>query len=62
MAIPLDLLKARLDFGPETKVNVAMILNSPDQKFLSAADLGNGGPDFHQPQLFPVAAFAPIPK
>lgn len=62
MAIPLDLLKARLNFGSETKVNIAMILNSPDQKFLSAADLGKGEPDFHQPQAFSAVSFAPIPK
>lgn len=62
MAIPLDLLKARLNFGEESKANVAMILNSPAQKFLSAADLGMGGPDFHRPQMFSQVNFAPIPK
>ena len=62
MAIPLDLLRARLNFGPETRLNVTMILESPEQKFVSATDLGAGEPDFHQPQRFPVVAFAPIPK
>ena len=47
MAIPLSLLKARLDFGPATRMNVAMILESPEQKFISATDLGGGEPDFH---------------
>jgi len=61
MAIPLDLLRARLDFGPATRVNVTMILGSPAQRFLSAADLGPGEPDFHRPQRFPQASFAPVP-
>lgn len=60
LVIPLDLLKARLNFGPTTRSNVTMILNSPDQKFLSAADLGNGEPDFHQPNQFPQVIFAPL--
>jgi hypothetical protein len=58
MAIPLDLLKARLDFGPKSRANVTMILGSPEQKFLSAADLGDGVPDFHLPQKFPEVVFA----
>ncbi len=62
MAIPLDLLQARLDFGPHTRLNVTMILNSPAQRFLSAADLGNGELDFHQPHRFTQASFAPIPS
>ncbi|MEO8616962.1 MAG: hypothetical protein ABI600_17615 [Luteolibacter sp.] len=62
MAIPLDLLKARLGFGAETKMNVTMILDSPSQKFLSASNLGDGEPDFHQPHAFSTIRFAPIPK
>ena len=58
MAIPLHLLKARLDFGPRTRLNVTMILESPTQRFLSAADLGSGKPDFHQPACFSQASFA----
>jgi len=61
MAIPLDLLRARLDFGPQTRVNVAFVVDSPDQKFVSAADLGAGDPDFHRPGNFPQATFAPLP-
>jgi hypothetical protein len=61
MAIPLDLLRARLDFGSNTQINIAMILETPAQKFISAADLGNGEPDFHQPQRFPKINFMPIP-
>lgn len=62
MAIPLDLLRARIDFSPQTRLNVAMILNSPAQRFLSAANLGNGELDFHQPHRFTLASFAPIPS
>ena len=62
MAIPLDLLRARLDFGPETRMNVTMILESPEQKFVSACDLGGGEPDFHQPQRFSKVNFLPIPE
>ncbi|MES2657108.1 MAG: hypothetical protein V4689_00750 [Verrucomicrobiota bacterium] len=60
MAIPLHLLRARLDFGPQTRLNVTMILGSPSQKFLSAADLGKGEPDFHQPDRFTQAAFTAL--
>lgn len=57
MAIPLDLLRARLDFGPETLGNVTMILNSPEQKFLSATKLPGEEPDFHQPSAFKKVQF-----
>lgn len=60
MAIPLDLLQARLDFGSETKMNVTMILGSPNQQFVSAANLGDGPPDFHQPAKFPKVSFSPL--
>jgi hypothetical protein len=62
MAIPLDLLKARLNFGEKSEINVAMILNSPAQRFISATNLGPGEPDFHQPRKFSRVSFAPIPK
>ncbi len=61
IAIPLDLLRARLDFGPETRLNVTMILESPEQRFVSATDLGGGEPDFHQPERFSKVQFAPLP-
>ena len=61
MAIPLDLLRARLNFGIDTRVNVAMILESPDQKFISANALEAGEPNFHQPQQFSKIQFAPLP-
>jgi hypothetical protein len=62
MALPLDLLQARLDFGTQTRANVAFILGSPQQSFLSAADLGGKTPDFHQPAKFQPLVFAGIPQ
>lgn len=60
MAIPLNLLRARIGFGQETKANVTFILESPEQRFITAADLGGGDPDFHLPDRFPEVKFAPI--
>jgi hypothetical protein len=60
MCIPLDLLKARLDFGTGTKANVTMILESPQQRFVSAVNLGGGDPDFHQPGKFSRIVFTPL--
>ncbi len=61
MAVPLDLLEARLDFGAETTANVTFILETPAQRFLSAANLGDGGPDFHRPGSFAKVAMVPLP-
>lgn len=61
MAIPLDLLEARLDFGPRICMNVTMILESPHQKFLSAIPLGGTEPDFHQPGQFSKIDLVPLP-
>ena len=52
MAIPLDLLESRIDFGARTRGNVTMVVGSPAQMLLSAADLGQGEPDFHRPGRF----------
>ncbi len=60
MAIPLDLLRARLDFGAATRANVAMILGSPTPQFVSAGVLPGSEPDFHQPQHFAELVFAPL--
>lgn len=60
MAIPLDLLRARLDFGPRSRINVAMILGSPAQRFVTATALGGDAPDFHQPQRFAEVVFVPL--
>jgi hypothetical protein len=61
MAVPRDLLEARLDFGPRTCMNVAMILESPEQRFLSAVPLAGAVPDFHQPGRFSKIVFTPLP-
>lgn len=60
MAIPLDILKSRIGFGPATRANVSMILGSPQQQFLSAAPLGAGAPDFHRPAAFQPVSFRPL--
>ncbi len=60
MALPLDLLRARIDFGEKTRANVTMILESPAQRFLSAADMGPGEPDFHQPDRFTELSPTPL--
>lgn len=57
MALPLDELEKRVAFGPASTANVAFILESPRQRFLTAAELGGGEPDFHQPAAFPTLCF-----
>lgn len=61
MAIPLDLLRSRIDFGKDTAANVTFILGHPRPRYLSAADLGGGSPDFHRPDQFPGVRFTPVP-
>jgi hypothetical protein len=61
MAIPLDLLVARLNFGTLSKINVAMILNSPNHQFLSATKFTSEAPDYHRPQEFSPVSISPIP-
>jgi hypothetical protein len=58
MAIPRDLLEARLDFKEGSRMNVTYILNSPEQRFLTAVDLGPGEPDFHRPDRFTPVVFS----
>lgn len=60
MALPLDILRARLDFGENTHLNVTMVVDSPQQRFLSASDFGGGELDFHRPGKFPQARFINI--
>lgn len=50
-SIPLDVLKARFDFGPQTRMNVTFIVDSPEQKFLTATPAFEGEADFHRPEL-----------
>lgn len=61
MAIPRDLLEGRLDFGRDTRMNVTFILESPEQRFLSATDLGGGEPDFHRPDRFAKLELRDLP-
>ena len=56
-AIPLKHLRSQLNFGDASQMNVTFIVNSPDQKFATAADLGKGEPDFHQPDKFKKVNF-----
>jgi len=61
IALPLDVLCARIDFGPATRGNVTFILESPEQRFFSMNDLGGGEPDFHIPQRFSALRFPDLP-
>lgn len=53
----LDLMYDRFNLGPDTTLNATFILNSPEQQFVSVADLGEGEPDFHQPSKFKQVSF-----
>lgn len=57
MAIPRDFLGSEMNFGESSRLNVCFILGSPEQRFLSAADLGGGEPDFHRPERFSPLVF-----
>ncbi|MCW1921908.1 hypothetical protein OKA05_05050 [Luteolibacter arcticus] len=57
MAISREVLEARLNFGETTKLNVTFILGSPEQRFLSAVNLGEGEADFHRPERFSTVKF-----
>ncbi len=61
MALPLDLLRARLDYGPRSRANVTFMLGGKRRRHVTAADLGGGSPDFHLPARFPVVNFTPLP-
>jgi len=60
MAIPLDLLQARLAWGRDSRINVTFIVNSPQQQFLSASPLPGSEPDFHQPSHFSPFTYHPL--
>jgi len=51
-SIPLDILEARVNFGESSCMNVTMIIDSPEQQFLSASAAPKGKPNFHQTSLF----------
>jgi hypothetical protein len=61
LVLPLDLLRARIDFGRESRVNVTFILNTPQPQWISASDLGDGDPDFHRPERFQPVDFMKLP-
>ena len=51
VSIPLDILKARVNFGASSEMNTTFIVDSPDQQFLTANPAPEGEPDFHQLDL-----------
>ena len=55
LGIPLEWLRLSIDWSVDSPLNVTFILDSPQQRFLSACDLGAGEPDFHRPQGFKAA-------
>ncbi|MEI6653204.1 MAG: hypothetical protein WCP45_00410 [Verrucomicrobiota bacterium] len=61
LSLPLELLRARLDFGVATRANVTFVLGTPQQRFLSATPLGDGEPDFHRPERFANLSRVPLP-
>ncbi|MFM2171442.1 MAG: hypothetical protein RI957_1671 [Verrucomicrobiota bacterium] len=60
MAIPLDLLRARLAWSDHSRINVTFIANSPAQQFLTATRLPGKDPDFHQPEHFSPFRYHPL--
>lgn len=52
-SIPLSWLQKNYGFSKSTCLNACFILNSPDQIFVSAGNLGDGNPDYHRPKQFP---------
>lgn len=59
LAVPLDWLRETIAWGPDSRLNVCMILDSPKQRFLTATDLGPGEPDFHRPERFDKVLLKP---
>jgi hypothetical protein len=53
-SIPLPWLNSNYGFGTKTALNATFILKSPKQIFLTGGKLGNGEPDFHRPDHFPI--------
>lgn len=60
IAIPLDLLKARLGWSDSSLINVTFIVNSPGQRFLTSTRLPGDSPDFHQPAHFSSFRYHPL--
>ena len=59
LGVPLEWLRQTIAWGPDSPLNVTFILDSPNQRFLSACDLGAGEPDYHRPQGFRVPSPRP---
>lgn len=57
-SIPVSYLKSVFEFGANTSLNVAFIVDSPQQSFLSMAKLPGSQPDFHQPDYFEQIEFS----
>ena len=55
IAVPRAFLEEHVGFGPQSRMNVTMILGTPKERFLTAADLGGGEPDYHRPRQFRTA-------
>ena len=51
-SIPLVYLESAIRFGAHSALNVAFIVDSPEQSFMSQAKLPGSQPDFHQPHYF----------
>lgn len=52
VSIPIDTLKARINFCRSSQMNVTFIIDSPSQEFLTANPPEGETPDFHQLSLF----------
>ncbi len=57
VAIPIAYLELHFGFGMDSRLNVTFIVDSPQQRFLSAVRLPGDMPDFHQPGYFEQATF-----
>lgn len=53
----LPMMQERFALCPDTEMNAAFIIGSPEQKFVSVADLTGETPDFHQPEHFQKVRF-----
>ena len=56
-SLPLQWLEDHYHWGEASRLNATMIVNSPDQLFLTAGPSQSGAPDFHRPDAFPRVKF-----
>ncbi len=52
MAIPLEILRSRIDFSPSTRANITMVLGAPKPQYFSVCKMPEQPLDFHQPAFF----------